>query len=1088
MTPPPDTLRDLARTAGRTDVDPAHRDASGDDPKAPPPAPEPRRRTAGLAGLAGLVAVVCALLLPFAPVSVTEPTVSWPRDPARPESTLLTLTAYRPLALDVRFSCDVARLAQGRAPGVVVSTALPASPEAGSTGMIVTGFGDRVQVRALDRLLLDEPLPAGPCEYRITGRSAGLPSYVRPPLNPADPAPDFDAFAGLDNAELVISRDGRDLVAAPAEQLPDVDVLASSLPGLPAGVAGELAVELRVDDEFTSSPTPRKSVLTAVLVLALLATAVLLARIDRTALDRTGAAVPRRWRVGWPRIMDVAVPAVLVCWTFVAPATDDDGYFATQARNATISGEVGNYYQFYDQSFVPFTWVYQGLGWWQQLVGNAPVPQRIPALVLGLLTWLVLRRFVVAATVPPAIAVAGGTRSGARVVMLGAAVPAVLGVVFLAWWLPQNMGVRPEAVVALCGAATMLAVLVASRRQRLAVGWLACALAGVGFTAHPTGFTLLAPLLAGLPLLLPLVQVPGARMATALRVLAVGSGGMVAPLLAFADGALRDFLRGQAIFLSILGQEDWTDEFQRYGFLLDQIPMGNFAKRAAVLACLVALGWFAVLIVAARVRRVAVPAPLWLAGSSTALAFAALSLTPSKWTHHFGALAGVGPAFLGLMLVMAVPLTRQVLRGARLPIGVLVAVAGSFVLAIALAWHGPNDWPYAWLDGVRTPYQRPSVRNVTLDSPLLWGLAVVLVALALAASGRRSDTRDPRLDALRAVPIVVVASLVATTGYVVGTFGLAAAQGVPRESMWARAFADPTGADCGAAGAVRVLDPFTARPLPATGLPAPPVPDGFVEGGGYYTGNRPQGSATDRVWGSLVAGDGRPAERTTGEMATGWYALPADLEDSAAGAAVTVLAAGTLTEGNSLTAVYGRRSGDSVSTAGTEPLTGIARDPSWRTFALTLPDGADVVRLEAVDATGALHGWLAFTAPAAARPVVLQEFLPDEAPVALGWQLAFAYPCQRQPQVVNGITEAPSYAVLWGDGALAGLGYPAWQAQQGGVFGQVARTRSVLQLATVGPVDPHIQVYAFGTRLDRDGYTLRTDRRTVPGASTATTG
>jgi hypothetical protein len=254
-----------------------------------------------------------------------------------------------------------------------------------------------------------------------------------------------------------------------------------------------------------------------------------------------------------------------------------------------------------------------------------------------------------------------------------------------------------------------------------------------------------------------------------------------------------------------------------------------------------------------------------------------------------------------------------------------------------------------------------------------------------------------------------------------------------------------------------------------------PVPDGFVEGGGYYTGNRPQGSATDRVWGSLVAGDGRPAERTTGEMATGWYALPADLEDSAAGAAVTVLAAGTLTEGNSLTAVYGRRSGDSVSTAGTEPLTGIARDPSWRTFALTLPDGADVVRLEAVDATGALHGWLAFTAPAAARPVVLQEFLPDEAPVALGWQLAFAYPCQRQPQVVNGITEAPSYAVLW-------------EAQQGGVFGQVARTRSVLQLATVGPVDPHIQVYAFGTRLDRDGYTLRTDRRTVPGASTATTG
>ncbi|MGH3776462.1 MAG: arabinosyltransferase domain-containing protein [Pseudonocardiaceae bacterium] len=1029
----------------------------------------PRRWAVLLAGLAGLVAVVGALLMPFAPVSVNEPTVSWPRDPARPESTLLALTAYRPLALDVRFSCDVARLAQGTGSGVVVSTALPESPQAGSTAMIVTATGDRVQVRALNRFLLDEPLPAGPCEYRITGRSAGLPSYVRP-LDPADPpALDRDAFAGLDNAELVISRDGRALVRTPAEQLPDVDVLASSLTVLPADLAGDLAVELRVDDEFTSSPTALKSALTAVLVLALLATVVLLAWIDRSA-----ARVSRPWRPGWPRVVDLAVPAVLVYWMFVAPATDDDGYFTAQARNATLSGEVGNYYQFYDQSFTPFTWPYQALGWWQQLVGYAPVAQRVPAVVCGLLTWLVLRRFAVAA-----MADFAPTRSGVRVVS-----HAVLGVVFLAWWLPLNMGVRPEAVVALCGAATMLAVLVAGRRQRLAVAWLACALAGIGFTAHPTGFTVFAPLLAGLPMLLPLVHVPGERVATALRVLAVGSGGMVASLLAFTDGALRDFLRGQALFLSILDQEGWTDEIQRYGFLLSQIPMGNFAKRAAVLACLVALGWFAVLAVAARVRRVALPAPLWLAGSTTALALAALWFTPSKWSHHFGALAGVGPAFLGLMLVLAVPLTRQVLRGARLPIGVLVVAAGSFVVAIALAWHGPNDWPNTWLDGVRALYLPPSVGNVTLDSPLLWGLAVVLVALVLAASGVRTGTRNLRLDVLQAVPIVVVASLAASTVYAVGTFGLAAAQGVPRESMWAQAFADPAGADCGAAGAVRVLDPFTAQPLPAAGLAAPPPPDGFVEGSGYYAGNQPQGSATGRVWGSLVARDGRTAERTFGEMATGWYALPADLADDMAGAAVTVLAAGTLTDGNSLTAVYGHRYGDLVITAGTEPLTDIPRDPSWRTFALTPPIGADVVRLEAVDAAGALHGWLAFTAPAVARPVVLQEFLPDQAPVALAWQRAFAHPCQRQPDVVNGITESPSYGVLWGAGALSGLNDIAWQAQRGGVFGQVARTQSVLQLATIGPVDPNIQVYVFGTRLVRDGYTLTTDRRTVAGAST----
>ncbi|MGH4009696.1 MAG: arabinosyltransferase domain-containing protein, partial [Pseudonocardiaceae bacterium] len=366
MTPGPDAHHDVARTARG-----------------------PRPWTVVAAGLAGLVAVAAALLMPFAPVSVNEPTVSWPRDPARPESTLLSLTAYRPLALDVRFSCDVARLAQESGSGVVVSTALPGSPQAGSTAMIVTATGDRVQVRALDRLLLDEPLPAGSCEYRITGRSAGLPSYVGPPLDPADPAaPDLDAFAGPGNAELVISRDGRDLVRAPAEQLPDVDVLASSLTGLPAELAGDLAVELRVDDEFTSSPTTAKSVLTGLLVLALLATAVLLAWIDRSA-----PRVLRPRRPGWPRVVDLAVPAVIVFWMFVAPATDDDGYFAAQARNSVISGEVGNYYQFYDQSFTPFTWFYQALGWWQQLAGYAPVAQRAPALVCGLLTWVVLRRF-----------------------------------------------------------------------------------------------------------------------------------------------------------------------------------------------------------------------------------------------------------------------------------------------------------------------------------------------------------------------------------------------------------------------------------------------------------------------------------------------------------------------------------------------------------------------------------------------------------------------------------------------------------------------------------------------------------------------
>lgn len=1013
---------------------------------------------------AGLLTVVCAVLLPFAPVSVNEPTVRWPVDPGRPESTMLTLTAYRPLTLDVRFSCEVARLAATSGTGVVVSTTLPASAAAGGPGLVVTAADGRVQVRVLDRVLLDDPVPAGPCEYRITGRSAGLPSDVRPPQEGEGPR-DLDGFARVGNAELVLTRDGGEVSRVATEQLPDVDVLATSLTSLPPGAAGDLGVELRVDDEFTNSPSPLKGGLIAVLVLALAATAGLLGWIDRSSHRAP------RGPLGRPHPMDLVVPAVLVGWMFVAPMTPDDGYFGMQARNAALSDEIGNYYQAYDQSFVPFTWVYQALSGWQQLVGLGPVPQRIPALVLGVLTWLLLRWFV-----------ATGTTAVGRAVR--AASPIVLGAAFLAFWLPYGMGVRPEVVVALCGVATMLALLLARRRHRLALGWLACAVAGLGFTAHTTGVTLLAPLLAGLPLLWGLVRVPGARLETATRAVAVASGGMVAALAGFADGALRDFLRGQAVFLSITDQYDWAGEATRYASLLDQFGQfgeGSFAKRAAVLACLVALAWFAVLAAAARARGTPLPAPLWLAGVSTALSFALLSLTPSKWTHHFGALAGIGSAFLGLVLVLAVPLARAVLGRARLPAGLGLAVAASFAGAIALSWHGPNSWLFSWLEGVRTPEQPPSVRNVTLDSAVLWGCAIGLVALALAVRRVRSGGSDRRTRALWAVPIVVTASLAATTGYLLVTFGYAGVRGVPPGSIWAQTVADPMGADCGPAGTVQVLDPFTAAPLPAGPLPAGPVA-GFVPGAGFAPGHGAQGSVT-QVWGSLASGvDGRPPVETTGEMSTGWYGLPSA---STGGAAVTVTASGTLGGGNALTAVYGRRSGDVVVPLGEAPLTDTVRSLAWRTFTLAPPPAADVVRLAAADRSGHEHGWLAFTAPALASPVVLQELLPDGAPVALGWQLAFAYPCQRPPAVVNGITEPPAYALLWGDRTLAVLDDLAWRPWRGGVFGQVVRTQSMLSLATVGPVDPDLEVYAFGAPFERAAYTLTTERRTVPGAQAA---
>ena len=1033
------------------------------------------------AALTGLVAVLCGLALPFAPVVVSTPTVTWPRDPARTESTLLPLTAQRPLGLDVRFGCDAVRLAaavpdtgDGRGGGTVVATALPGSAQAGSA-LVVTGAGDRVQVRVRGAAVVDEPVPAGACTYRLLGSDAGLPLDVRGPPTPLggiDPAVPIERVpsdpadvAGPTSAEITVSRDGVEVGRWRGERLPDVDVLLSSLTGAPGPV-----VSLRVDDESTTSPTPVKRAVTVVLGVALLATLVLLVVADR-GVRRPGPRWPRR--PGPAALVDLAVVGVLALWTFVAPATDDDGYFMLQARNAALTGSVGDYVQFQNRSFTPFTWPYQALAEWQQWAGTAPVVLRVPAAVCGVLTWFAVRVLVRSVA---------GRRVPAR---------AAAAVAFLAWWLPYDMGVRPEPVVALCAAATAALLLVAATTRRLAPAWLAAAVAGAGAVAHTGGMVLLGVLVAGLPLLVPLLRnAPADGTGTApddhdadvghlrvlpavLRAVAVGSATSTALLLGFADGALRDFLRGQTVTGAVFTPDGWADEAGRYAFLLDPIPMGSFARRAAVLSCLLALAWFAVLAVAARARRVALPVPLVLTASATALGFAALALTPSKWTHHFGSLAGVGAAFVGLLLITAAPLTREVLRGARLPPAVPVALAASTAVTCALVWHGPNSWPYAWLEGVAAAYVRPSLGARTLDHPLLWLALVTGTALVIRRTGRP-------VASVRAVALVVAGSLAASAVAAVAVFAVAGFRGTPPGSLWAQNLADPAGTRCGAAAEVRVLD--VAHPTTLVPVSGPGLTEGFAAGGGFFPGDRPPPGP---VWGSLT-------DRPGGSATSAWYALPpasasasASASGSGADATPVVLAAGNLDSGSGTTliAVYGRRDGADVTPLDRVTLADGAGSPHWRAFPLRPPAGADAVRLEAVDTTGAPHGWVAFSAPALAREVPLTALA---GPAALGWQVAFAHPCARPPAVVAGITEPATYAITRAADPdappLAGLDDMAWQSDRGGVYAHVPRSQSVLALPTVAPADPYLRVYAFSSPLARDAYVLVPGGRTVNGA------
>jgi arabinosyltransferase C len=995
----------------------------------PESAAAPRRthRLTLIALVSGVLAVLGAMALPFAPLTMNQPEVSWPVSPAAPESTLLTLGAYTPLGFDATVSCRA--IAAAGPAGTVLATVDTRQPDGGKAGFALTV--DRGQLKGTlgGKPLFAEPLPTGACTYRITGDATGF----------------------------VVTADGAE--RARAATLPEVDALITSVTALPGGTAADLSVRVRVDDQFNISPTPLKLVLITLMLLAAVVAIGCLVLLDRAVTS--GPVPPRPWRL---RIVDLVVPATMLVWLFLAPATDDDGYYSAMAKNVQYEGYVGNYYQLNNQGFTPFTWFYVFLSYWQRLFGLSPVVLRIPALLFGLVTWWAARRLVDGQHVLPAVL--RNSRWGpifVRTVLAGA---------FLAWWLPLDMGVRPEGVVTMCGVLVLLAVSAAVERQRLALVAAAVGIGSVGFLVHPTGFTALAPIIAGSPALWQLIRSGAAstRVITA-RVAAVLAPGAFAAFLSFTDGSIRDFIHGQELFLRVQEQEGWYSEYLRYQFLFQPDPMGNFAKRAAVVVCLVAVIWFVVLMAAARFRRVAVPSRLALAGWSTVAMFLLLWLTPSKWTHHFGALSGIGSVFLALFLVGFVPLVRQLTRSEKLPGPAVAAGVFSVLLAVALAGHGPNSWPYNWMFGMPHAAIPPGIWKFHFDSLALWALGFGVLAYLVSRWARRYKPDWRRYAVLMAIPVLVLVFFAVDVLYLLGSFGVATLRTWNTFSPSASAVRDPGAKDCVAGGAIDVLDESAGRPL-AT-VSGAPVPGGFARNG-WFPVSPPPGA--QQGWGTGAD----PV--ATGKLITGWYELPA----ADPGAAVAVLAAGRLSTGNTLTVEYGRRGPTGVATLETVDVSDKTDSQGWRSIVLDTgrPAGADAIRLVAVDAGIDEDGWLSITEPAQQRFVPMEKYIPAGSAVAVSWQFAFLFPCERQPRYADGVVEPASYAVQWTDAPYGMLGENTWLPRRGGIFGQIPRTQSMTKLTARFrdfPAQPWMQVYRFVPNHPVGKYTLTTSEQTRLG-------
>ncbi|CAN5443412.1 arabinosyltransferase domain-containing protein [soil metagenome] len=1017
------------------------------------------RRWGALALLSACVAIVAAVVLPLAPIQMNQPVVSWPLDSSNPESTMLELTAQQPLGLDVVFSCRAARSAADSEGEIVVATIRPEQPALDELGLVVRATQSRLTADVSGRTVLDEALGSGECEYRLSLR------------------PD----------RLMIWKDGDQIKAPQSVRLPQVDVLATSITDIPGGDERDLSVTVAVDDQFSTTPTALKRLLTILLVVAIATTLFLLAQRERTR-NRRGAPSPVEAPEGpkpsvhryIPRIADLVIVASLVLWMFIAPMTDDDGYYTAMARNSGSEGYVGNYYQLLNQSFTPFTWFYRLLGAWESLVGSSQVLLRIPALIAGLATWALLRRFTTRAQVFP---------ESVRSSKWGPGIVATtLAVTFLAWWLPYDMGVRPEGIVALLSTAVLVLVQTALRTQSLLHVGLASALAGLSVVCHPTGFVALAPLLAALPSLWSFIR-DDDRSTTLRNVVVVIAPAGLASAVAFADGSLRDFLHGQELFLSRFAQSHWYDELNRYGLLLATDPQGNFAKRAAVLLGLICLFWFALVVTASRSRGVRLSPALQLTGVSLALALILFWVTPSKWSHHFGSLAGLGPVFLTVFLISVPSVVLGLTAGKRLSRPMTLTIAFTAIVVFSLSFHGPNSWAYSWLLGVPYAGLSPRVGSFALESVPAWVIGYVIVSLIIWRWARRKSVSRRSAISVVTAPVMAVLFLLLSTGYLVGSFGVASLWTLDTYSPWANNLQDPLAANCDAAGAIDVLSEATARPLPLAPNPLPPpvsAPQPFVEQGGFFPPSPPPGgvgsAVASRVWGSLPA---QGQESSVGTFSSPWFELPDQID---ADEAVGMLATGRLDSGNELTVEYARVQAERVTVVDRQEITDSIDSPVWRSIPLKIDEattaGASVMRLVATDATADAGGWLAFTGPSLQREVTLQEYIPADAAVALSWQFSFVFPCQRQPLLRNGITEPVEYGVVYGTEGTNGLNDNTWTIYAGGVFGPVTRVASTTllpaQLRDAAYITT-LQVYRFDNPYPTEAYELRNESRSLLG-------
>ncbi|MGQ4615306.1 arabinosyltransferase domain-containing protein [Nocardia sp. R7R-8] len=978
--------------------------------------------------ITGLLSVVLAVAVPFLPVRMEVASLAWPQAGVA-SSVAAPLVSYAPVQLSARVPCS-ALAAVADTGGVVVST-IPRQ----SADMERYGFVVKVVPATADR----------PGRVDVVSRSTLLWSGSSESIRVRDCALAIEVSATRAVVSLVGGADPGNVIGSDVR--PQVVGVFTDL----AGVAPEgMRVDIHIDSRFSTSPTPLKSAAIGVCLLLTLASLVALHRLDHIDGRSTRRFLPRRW---WRlRPTDGVVFAILSVWHFIGANTSDDGYILGMARGSQSSGYMSNYYRWFSVDEGPFYTPYTDVIAWLTHISTASAWVRLPTLAAAVVTWWVISREIL-----PRL---GAAVRNDKIVVWTAAL------VFLAFWLPYNNGLRAEPFVAMGVVLTWVSIERSIATRRLLPAAAAVIIAALTLTVAPSGLICVAALLAGARSLTAVVVQRARTVGYLSQLLPLLASGLVILTVIFTDRTLAAVLEMSHVHGLIGPGESWFFEFLRYQYLLQVNSDGWLTRRFGMFMMVLGL---AVCVVTMLRRGGHIPGtavgPSRRVVGITIAAMVLMMFSPTKWTHQFGVFAGLATCVAALTAVAVGPTVMRPLRNRAL-------FAAALFFALALTFVGANGYWYVSSWGIPWWDKPPTLAGKGLSS---FAAGLSFLALTTAAWFHirpHARLREHSIAArLSRVPVLAVSAAVMVV-FLVGAFVKAAVAQYPSYSLAKSNLSTAFTGGCGLADDVLVeTDPNASMLSPVSGdfgsAPAGSDSVGFSPNGvapvltsdevESTTGRansvsddqdelrdaaKSAGSESDTARGSginlgnvalpfgldpattPVLGSYRDGSQTPATLTTGWYRLP-DLVDGSRGDIIAIAVAGRIRSidsdgvvhpGQNLELEYGSRQPDgSIAATGRVLPIDIGPSPMWRNLRVPLdqlPVAADVVRLVAEDKDLDKDQWLAVTPPRVPQTKSLNTVVGSKTPVLLDWAVGLHFPCQNPLPTHAGVADLPKYRIL----------------------------------------------------------------------------